>query len=141
MIISPSSAEPTTSARTWAASNGSAVQPSDPARPVASEVAAGKLAELAADLADAMGRDRHLVVEPVPARDLDRALEHEPGRRRPLADLEDHLARREAPRLTAGKALGGLDLHIVEHREHLMTTGVDQAHARVSCSAGTRASS
>jgi hypothetical protein len=95
--------------------------------------ASGKLAELAGDLAEAVDGDRHLVIEPVSADDLDRALKHEPGRRLSLTDGEHDIAGCEGPCVTAGKASGRLDLHIVEHREHLVMTGLDQAHLRVSC--------
>jgi hypothetical protein len=93
--------------------------------------AAGKLAELAGDVTGAVGGDSDLLVEPVPAHHLDGAREHQPGRRLALADGEDDLTRCEGPLLAAGKALCRLDLRQVEHRKHLVTTGLDETH-RVS---------
>jgi hypothetical protein len=87
-----------------------------------------QLAEFAADLADVVGGDRHLVIEAVATHYLDAALEHQPGWGGSLADVEYALARREGPRLPAGKSFGRLDLRDIEHGEHLIPTGLDQAH-------------
>ena len=57
--------------------------------------ASGELADLAADLAGAVARDGHLVVEPVSRHHLHGALEHKPGRRLSLANVVDDLAGRE----------------------------------------------
>jgi hypothetical protein len=95
--------------------------------------AAGELADLAGDVADAVGGDRDLPVEPVAADDLDAAREHQPGRRLALADLEHDRAGGEGARGAAGEALGGRDLRRVEHGEHLVTAGLDQAHRWISC--------
>ena len=90
--------------------------------------ATGQLAEFAADLAGAVAGDRHFMVEPVATHHLDAALEHQPGWGGSLADVEHDLAGREGPRLPAGKALGRLDLRHIEHRKHLMPTGLDHTH-------------
>ena len=81
----------------------------------------------------AVGGNGDLVVEPVLANHLDGSLEHEPGRRVSLAHLVNHLPGCERPCRTARKALGRLDLSKVEHREHLVTTSLGQAHSRLSC--------
>ena len=118
MTISPISAEPTISARRCAASNGSAVQPSGPARPRGERAASGELADLAGELADAERGDRRLVVEPVAPDDLDRALEHQPGRRVPLADVVDALAGREALARRRWRSACAVSICAgVEHRE------------------------
>ena len=110
MTISPSSAEPITSARICAASNGSAVQPSGPGLRRRQRAAAGKLADLAGKLALGEQDDRGLPMQAVAAHDLDPAVEHQPGRRVAHADIVDELARGETPGRAAGKAPGGLDL-------------------------------
>jgi hypothetical protein len=95
--------------------------------------AAGELAELAGDVAGAVGGDRDLPVEPVAADHLDGAREHEPGRRLALADLEHDHAGGEGARRPAREASRGLDLRRVEHGKHLVTAGLDQAHLWLSC--------
>ena len=109
MMISPISAEPIISARRCAASNGRAVQPSGPARPAASVPRPDSwltspvnwpapCVVIVASCAEAV------------AADDDRALEHQPGGRVALADVEHRLAGRESPRRPAGESPRGLDL-------------------------------
>jgi hypothetical protein len=90
--------------------------------------AAGELADLAGELADAERGDRRLVIEAVAPADVDRALEHQPGRRVPRAHVVDRLAGREFSRGAAGEALGGRDLCRVEHGKQLVTAGIDKTH-------------
>lgn len=75
-----------------------------------------------------MRGDGCLAIEAVAATDIDRALEHEAGRRMQLADIEDVLSGSKFTRRAAGKTLGLLHLIRIEHGEHLVNTGVDQAH-------------
>jgi hypothetical protein len=74
MMISPTSAEPITKARRWAASNGRAVQPRGLRGP-GERGTTGQLAKLAADLVGAVAGDRHFTVEAVATHHLDAALE------------------------------------------------------------------
>src|SRR5262249_30483637 len=90
--------------------------------------ASAKLAQLARDLTFTMGRDRRFAIEAIAARDIDRAIEHEPRRRMQLANVEDDLSWREATRRTAGKPPRCLDLFGIEHGEHLVGADLDHAH-------------
>ena len=90
--------------------------------------ATGQLAEFAADLAGAVAGDRHFTVEAVATYHVDAALEHQPSWGGSLADVEHDFAGREGSRVPAGKALGHLDLRHIEHRIHLMPTGLDHTH-------------
>ena len=134
-MISPTSAEPIISARTCAGSKGSAVQPSGPARPSASDSRPESWLISPEKLPRAMRGDRRFAVEAVAPHRIDRALEHEPGRRLPLADLEHDLVRREVARRAAGKTACRLDLARIEHREHLLTAGIYDAHNYASAGA------
>ena len=91
-------------------------------------LAPGKLADLARELAGMVGGDRRLAVETIAADDIDRTLEHEPGRRIGYARVEYRLAGREIPGRPAGEALGRFDLAGVQHRKHLVAAGLNYAH-------------
>src|SRR6478672_7268401 len=130
MRISPTSAEPTIRARTWAASKGSAVQPWGPARPEASIPAPASWLTSPENLTGAMASDRRLTIETITTYHVNRALEHEPSRRVALARLENDFARGKITRRAARKALGCLDLRSIEHGKHLVMARLDEAHAR-----------
>ena len=140
MTISPTSAEPITSARRCAASNGSTVQPSGPARPAASGAAPGQLADLAAELADAERGDRRFMMEAVATDDVDRTFEHQPARRIALAHIVEELAGSELARRAAREALRGLGLRRVEHGKQLVTAGVEERHGASLAGAAAAAS-
>jgi len=76
--------------------------------------------------------------EPVTAKHLNRAMKDKPGLGVPIAHFEDNLARREAPRLTAGKASRRIDLNTGELREHLLAARLDEAHPLCSRPASAR---
>ncbi len=90
----------------------------------------GKLADLSAELAGAVDRDRDFVAQPIATVDRDGALQDQPGRRMLVADREDRDARGKALRRAAGEAGRDLDLRRGEHREGLRLTRVDRAHAK-----------
>jgi hypothetical protein len=89
---------------------------------------AGKLIHLAGDLAHVMRCDWCLSIEGVPTHDVDRAFQHEPGRRVSLADVEHDLAGRKRARGPAGKTLRRFDLRRVENRENLLASLLDDTH-------------
>ena len=86
-------------------------------RALSERLAPGELAQLAGELAGVMGGDGRLPVEAVTPHDVDRTLEHEPGRRLPLANVEDDVTRGEFARRTARKTLGRFDLPSIENWE------------------------
>ncbi len=91
-------------------------------------LAPGELAQFAGELATMVGGDEHFVAVAVAAERVDGALEHEPGRCIPLADVEHGFAWREVARRTAGEALRRLDLLFFEHGKYLMTARLGDAH-------------
>jgi hypothetical protein len=91
-------------------------------------LAPGELADLARELAGMVGGDGRLAIETIAADDIDRTLEHEPGRRIGHAGVEHHLAGGEIPGRPASEALGRFDLARLKHRKQLVTTGLNYAH-------------
>src|SRR5512135_1616817 len=77
-----------------------------------------------------MAGDRRLTIETITTYYVNRALEHEPGRRVALARLENDFTGGEIARRAARKALGRLDLRSIEHGKHLVMARLDEAHAR-----------
>jgi hypothetical protein len=67
-------------------------------------------------------------VQAVAARDLDRSVEHQPGRDILFADGIDRLSRGEGAGGAAGKALCRCDLRGVENRVGLMLAGAGIGH-------------
>ena len=55
-------------------------------------------------------------------------LQHEPGGRVTLADIEDDLAAAEGPRRPAGEAPRRFHLGRIEHGKHLLAAVIDNAH-------------
>jgi hypothetical protein len=97
----------------------------------------GKLIDLAAELPGTIRGDRHLGTKSGPAKDLDRSLQHQPGRNFLLTDFVDHLSSREMAAGAAREALGSLDLCGGEDRKHLMLARIEGAHDEI-LSAGLR---
>lgn len=90
-------------------------------------LAPSELADLARELAGMVGGNGRLAIETIAADDIDRTLEHEPGRRID-ARVEYRLAGRKIPGRPDGEALGRFDLARLKHRKQLVTTGLNYAY-------------
>ena len=87
-----------------------------------------ELIDFAAELPGAVTGDRRLVIETIPARDIDRAFEHQPRGYILLADCVDAFSRREMFFRPTRKSPRGFDLRSVQNGERLMLAGAENAH-------------